>query len=286
MTTETKMTKMEEILKLLDEGLTRTEFEDAFKIVLDTIDKLRKDNGSEFDQMHQAITALSAKLKADNGDDVAGIRKECQQMMTQMMSENTSNMNFLKDTAGRLRAGKDGKDGANPDPADVVPLVLAQLPPDVEETGDQIIEKINSAETLISKDSVEGLADLEKGVEEVKKRPLGAFGRSLLQFFVNGSKKGAIQYLNLIAGSGVTLTYNNAYGRNDVTISAAGGAFSILTATGTIDDSNKVFTFVSTPTIVIVNGASYINGAGVTIVGTTATLDNVVGTGGNLYGIG
>lgn len=66
----------------------------------------------------------------------------------------------------------------------------------------------------------------------------------------------------------------------------SGSGLNYLAATGTVDDSNKVFTFVSTPTLVAVNGALYMNGAGVTIVGTTATLDNAPGTGGNVYGLG
>lgn len=68
--------------------------------------------------------------------------------------------------------------------------------------------------------------------------------------------------------------------------STSSGGLNFLTATGTVDDSNKIFTFASTPTIVVVNGASYINGAGVTIVTTTATLDNPAGTGGSVYGLG
>jgi hypothetical protein len=60
---------------------------------------------------------------------------------------------------------------------------------------------------------------------------------------------------------------------------------SILVATGTVDDSNVTFTFASTPHIVVVNGMSYVNGHGVTIVTTTATLDSPAGTGGYIYGI-
>lgn len=67
---------------------------------------------------------------------------------------------------------------------------------------------------------------------------------------------------------------------------AGSGLKYLALVTGTIDNSNKVFTFASTPTIVVVNGASYINGSGVTITGTTATLDNAPGNGGSVYGLG
>lgn len=66
---------------------------------------------------------------------------------------------------------------------------------------------------------------------------------------------------------------------------AGAGALTVLSATGDVDDSNKVFTFTSEPALVVVNGASYIDGAGVTISTTTATLDNPAGTGGSVFGL-
>jgi len=55
--------------------------------------------------------------------------------------------------------------------------------------------------------------------------------------------------------------------------------------TGAIDDSNLTFTFSAIPNMVIVNGATYRHGHGCTISGTTVTLDNPVGTGGDIYGL-
>lgn len=54
---------------------------------------------------------------------------------------------------------------------------------------------------------------------------------------------------------------------------------------GAIDDSNLTFTFLSEPRLVGVNGLLYRHGKGVTISGTTVTLDNPVGTGGDIYGL-
>ncbi len=169
--------------------------------------------------------------------------------------------------------GIDGKNGKNGSP----------------DTSEQIRDKL---ETLKEDDrldvsAIKGIDKIENKIKAIQIRPVGKAGRSLLQLYVDGTKRGAIQYLNLIPGTGVALTYSSKYGRNDITISATGaGAFSILVATGAVDDSNTIFTFVSAPSIVVVNGASYVNGAGVTIAGTTATLDNPVGTGGNIYAIG
>lgn len=60
---------------------------------------------------------------------------------------------------------------------------------------------------------------------------------------------------------------------------------SFLTATGDVDDSNTVFTFAEAPLLIVQNGAMYRNGKGVTISGTSATLDYPVGIGGDIFGI-
>lgn len=118
----------------------------------------------------------------------------------------------------------------------------------------------------------------------------GMFTPRGFQLLVSGAKKGQVNYVNFVEGSGVTLAYNQANGRNDITISADGGsgALTVLTATGTKDDSNTAFTFVSKPVLIVVNGASYRENAGWTwSAGTlTATLTNPVGTGGDIYALG
>lgn len=158
------------------------------------------------------------------------------------------------------------------------------------ETGEQIIEKINSDETSkIKKEKVEGLDDEFNAVRDtISNIPRGGGSRGV-QLYVDGGKKGMVNMINLIPGSGVTLNYSSAYGRNDITISASGGSFAILTATGTIDDTNLDFTFISKPAIIVVNGASYIENVGWTWNSGTLTatlLTPPVGVGGNLYGIG
>ena len=63
----------------------------------------------------------------------------------------------------------------------------------------------------------------------------------------------------------------------------------ILTTPDTIDDNNVAFTFISKPTEIVINGASYVEtGGNITWTwnsGTlTATLSSPVGVGGSIYG--
>jgi len=65
---------------------------------------------------------------------------------------------------------------------------------------------------------------------------------------------------------------------------------STLAATGTIDDSNTVFTFASLPTLIFVNGAAYKQtGGSLTWTWSAgplqATLSQAVGTGGTIWGL-
>lgn len=123
------------------------------------------------------------------------------------------------------------------------------------------------------------IARLEKLIKEMGKYEYG----SSLNVLAAGKVVGFTGVLNF--KSGFTVAING--GQIDVSATASGGGLAYLAVvSGTIDNSNKVFTFASTPTIVVVNGASYINGFGVTISGTTATLDNPVGTGGSIYALG
>lgn len=68
-------------------------------------------------------------------------------------------------------------------------------------------------------------------------------------------------------------------------VDASGSPVSLLTATGTVNDANVTFTFTSAPQIVVVNGLALRQGHGWSIATLTVTLDNPVGTGGDIYGI-
>jgi len=90
-------------------------------------------------------------------------------------------------------------------------------------------------------------------------------------------------------GGGVTLSaIGNAV---SVAIPGVTGSFSILSATGTINDTNQAFTFAQRPAIIVMNGISYRDGATTGSVvawtwsGSTATMFAPVGTGNSIYGI-
>lgn len=85
------------------------------------------------------------------------------------------------------------------------------------------------------------------------------------------------------AGSGVSISQSGGV----KTISAS-VSLTVITVTGTVNDSNKTFTAASQPTLLNINGAFYQQTGGSytwTYVAGTITLNQPVGTGGQIFGI-
>lgn len=154
------------------------------------------------------------------------------------------------------------------------------------DTADQIVAKINQSNKKIDARRINGLRAIFDTVDQIGKNPQGTYqnvGGANPLILQDSTGARLSDYITTVKfGSGITPTYSAGV----VTLTASGGSLSVLAATGTINDSNKTFTFASTPTLVVVNGAMYKDGGGVSIVTTTATLDNVVGTGGSIFGLG
>lgn len=211
-------------------------------------------------------------------------------------------------------AGKDGEHGYTPLPEDLVPIIKKLIPaPKKGEKGDSIVgpqgpegkrgdrgpkgERGESGPAGVAgpkgkegKIPEKDLEDIKKDITELKARPAGRIGGSKgVMLYVNGAKKGNAQYINLIPGTGVSFTYSYANGRNDITINAQASS-AILTATGTINDSNLDFVFTQEPSYLVINGASARKTGGAITwswtAGTlTATLSSPVGSGGDIWGV-
>lgn len=173
--------------------------------------------------------------------------------------------------------------------------ITAKIEGDLPKLGTVIRDGLELIQDEDEKLKIEAIGHLPEKLEALDKkisiRPTMVGGKPLLQLYVGSVKRGAVQYLNLIAGTNMTITYAASNGRNDVTFSASGGgsgSLSVISATGTINDTNKTFTLATQPTLVVVNGVAYNGTTGSitwTWVTTTLTLSQAVGSGGDLYGL-
>jgi len=288
---ETKLKKLKEMMTLLNEGLSRKDFTDAFAVVVKIIKELKEANTKEWSAIKVALDKLQNRLQADNSQDVAKLRKQLERAvaghirameagMEGMMKSHEKKMYAMDEKMAKVQNGKDA------DEIRITEDILRRLPPppflEPKEVRDKL-ETLNGDDRL-DKSAIRGLEELEKKIDS---KPSGVRGGARgVMLYVDGTKQGQAQMINLIPGTGVSLTYSRASGRNDITINASAAALAILTATGDVDGVNTVYTFASAPQIVVVNGISYRNGHGVTIVTTTATLDFAPVSGSDVYGVG
>lgn len=270
---DSELGKLEEILKILDSGkLSLADIAPVLEALIEFAKNTEQMTSEELqkhsDKVNEFIKSYTGKIDKR----LSEIKDGAQGPKGDTGAQGESIIGPQGPSGDKGDTGANGKDGS----------------PD---TGVQIVDKINALpiepEFQIDVLHIRGLENL---IPKNKEGGMSYYGNSLgVGMFVGGTDYGTARYLNFIAGTNITLSFNRVGERNDLTINSTasgGGSLSVLAATGTVDDSNVIFTFASAPTLVVVNGNAYRDGHGVTIVGTTATLDSAVGTGGDIYGLG
>ena len=284
-----------------NEAVSREEVVSFMEDVVASIEKAKTSLSGEIAEIlasgSQELQKLVAETKSITSTESATLEARTNQALSTLSSELSKALTALNDKIASVQNGYtpvkgidyfDGLPGKPADETVIIERVLerrAAIVDGPEEIRNKL-ELLNGDERL-DKTAVKGLDILEEQLKIVAARPITRGGTPQgIRLYVDGGKKGLAQYINLIAGTGISLSYAIANGRNDITISATGTvALTPITMTGTINDTNTSFTASSTPTIVIVNGTAYRHGKGVTISGTSVTLDNPVGTGGDIYGL-
>lgn len=275
-----KAARLKGLIDRLQNSVTRKEMLDSFSGLLKFLKDQKNTNAHEWTLIKASVAKLEADLKSKSATALDALKARLLTEVDRALAEQDNGMRFIYDKVSRLKntPGPQGIPGPKGDT-----VIGPPGPAGSPDTPEQLRDKLEGlrADARLDASAIKNLPEV------IKQTTTASTGISRgIQLYVGGRKKGLAQYINLIAGSGITLTYANANGRNDITVSASTQPLSILAATGTVDDSNKTFTFASTPSVVVVNGAAYRHGHGVTISTTTATLDNPVGSGGDIYAIG
>lgn len=162
--------------------------------------------------------------------------------------------------------GEPGKDGKTPTDKQLTALIKPLIPK---------VERGEDGKSVSVQDLIEAIKSLEG-------RDAADFGKAV------GAKIDISQVRNASSFMKDGIKYKIEELMHGGAAATTPGSFTILTATGTIDDSNVTFTFTSEPSLVNVNGAFYKQTGGAitwTYGGGTVTLSSPVGTGGSIYGI-
>lgn len=279
---DSKLQKLQTIIGIIDDDKAKQDdVAEAFAALISVIKDLAREIGTELEGAKGEMREEGMRLM----DNLRRVEEKAMAHMKQMSGAHGKEMAAMRSEMFR-------------ELKNAVENVKVLIPEETDLSGvnkeiEDLKESIKTVKDLIPQeadlsDLYDKLDKLEKRVQQTAPRGIVLGGARGVQLYTDGTKRGQAQMINLIPGTGVTLSYNYSHGRNDITINstASGGSLSVLAATGTINDSNVDFTFPSEPTLVIVNGATYRTGKGCTISGTSVTLDNPVGTGGDIYGLG
>lgn len=235
-----KLDKLTELLKLLNESITRQEFTDAFKAIVDFLKNLQVKNKEEFQNIKTSFADLSAKVEG-RADEVISDLKD------QIILTLSGQVEAVQKKLAEVKNGKDGEPGKDGDT--IVGPPGKDGSPD---TGDQIIDKINSADGLIKQEAVEGLDKLKKDVAEktgnTTRIGWGAHPLSIQGLGVTIDKNTRI--INF-KGSGLSSVVRLPNGVVEVTLSGgAGGTVYEETPTGLINGSNVTYTVANSITTI------------------------------------
>lgn len=203
------------------------EFDERANKILDIIPIVKKDAETQFDDFfskfkekaEQEISNFitSGNFKGEKGDSVS------LEELNKIVSD------YLKDKI--------------PTESQIIETVVSMMPEykqQLQDTPEQIVNKINSTDKKISLNSINGL------MEEIQ-----AIKKMIRENRRVGGKSGGGDVVE--AGTNITITRDSS-GRRVISSTGGSGGFTKLTATGTIDGNNTTFTFTQEPSFLIVDG--------------------------------
>ncbi len=158
-----KLEKLKSLLKLVDESISKTDFEKAWKACLEMILKIEKKNDDKFTKTLEDLQKKIEDSLNGSEDNFGSLKREILRTLVKLQKESSDNLKFLYDKVGRIENGKqgerglDGKDGIQGNPGK----------DGVEITAEQVREKL---ENLVLDDRLD--LDAIRGITVSKNPPI------------------------------------------------------------------------------------------------------------------
>ena len=240
--------------------------------------------GNTAETREQLINDISKKVMSLIRIPIDGRTPTKSEVLELIKSTMPTEKDLVKIVKPLIPKVKDGDDGKTPTEKELKKIIEPMIP-EVKVAVNGKTPSRTELEDIVRPLIVQFTATLPKEPARASKEQVEGIAEPIIRSLITKARKGWFGGGgggdNVRAGSGIALTTNNIGAK---VISATGG-FSIITVTGTVDDSNTSFTAASEPSVVMVNGQGLRNTKGVTISGTSITLDSPVGTGGDIYAL-
>ncbi len=196
------MNELDKLKQKIDEAQTKSllasDNKEFIKLVVSVVSEYKNDLASLSKENMKVIKDSIAYLEDFHAKNVNSNDAKTKAMVGQFDAK----IALLKDLIAKVKTikPKDGIDGTNPDPEEVVPLVLAKLPkvePVILDDRQKIVEKINTGDKKdlkIELQQIDGFDKLEKNISD---RALSILDQRT-QFLIN---KG-VKHDSTLSGSG------------------------------------------------------------------------------------
>ena len=192
MNPDVKLQKLTEMLKLLDEGLTKTEFTNAFKEVMKVVKDIKDTSSKEWDDLKKVVPTINEIVNASTSKTLAELQKKIEQALQSQ----------IKSLEAKLKTLRDGK---TPSSEELTSLIKPLIPVVTDgkpgergspDTGEDIIKKINDANSVIDQSAIKGLEETIKQLRKETAMKSNGVTRRIYQPYVddlsastNGSSK-------------------------------------------------------------------------------------------------
>lgn len=238
----------------------------------------KRDFDKQMKEMMNIVKTVKAK-KGDKGDPAKPVdeRKIIDILSTKLPKEDRVIEAVI------TRIGPIEKDN-NIDPVKIAKIAKEDIIYSLPKFGEKFRDGLEllSGDDRLDKKAIKGFEELEKKINSINvSSPNFNSGSGLRGFelYIDSVSKGLTQFLNLIPGTGITLSYTTVGQRSDITINSSGGGSSAsfvnneLVAVG--DGVTTIFTLDNTPianTVEIsVGGSRQTPSSNFTVSGTTLT---------------
>jgi opacity protein-like surface antigen len=240
-------------------------FEEVVRVVLNVESKIVSGNKAERDALLVETDRLKKLTKSDFESYKADALAKISTAIANMRADAQRKLEDMQATVDLLENGKDA------DEQRMLAMLMQSVP-----TLDDIMKQLPAAGTAI-RDALEllqgedrldvsAIRGLDKLLEDAKKsgKSVQIRGGGTRGFFVyiGGVKKGIVNSLNFVGGSGVSLSYSKVNGLDTLTINASGAGISVETPPESVDASTTVFTVSAQPQWIVSDGTTIYEGAG------------------------
>lgn len=256
--------QLQNLLKLVQNGVGKAEFLAAFKNIMDIVTKLQKDIVDRNQKINASLVEmfgkLSEKLSTSSDSEMKSMKDTIDSEIRKALKEQSNGLNFIRDKVRKIKEGNDGKnglDGKSPTQEELIALITPLIPKPIEpteetpqETRDKLL-KLKGEERL-GTSAIKGLDEELKNMDtRFKNIPRGSgtvgWGAHPLVIQDTGSTKVKVARVINFTGASVSQSFD---GITTVAISGGGSGFQ-SPLSGGLTGTN---TWTTAPKVIVVDG--------------------------------